>query len=194
MPDPLCAPEIHPFTLTKPATFPLKMNNPANPHPSSFKSTPTIALRRAYNTSSPLPMGSPLNLTKPATLAPAQNPAVNTHHPSSTLRRMHGSTHQVLFLWIQPFMLTKSVTIPLSTWPNSQSPSFFSSVPYMCEGLDVLIKIRYIYFQCFLSWCFTSTETISFIRGRLYTYSYNVTTRMIPALRWAAMRAILMFY
>ena len=30
-------------------------------------------------------------------------------------------------------------------------------------------------------------------RGRLYTYSYTVTTRMIPALRWAAMRAILMF-
>ena len=30
-------------------------------------------------------------------------------------------------------------------------------------------------------------------RGRLYTYSYSVTTRMIPALRWAAMRAILMF-
>ena len=31
-------------------------------------------------------------------------------------------------------------------------------------------------------------------RGRLYTYRYAaVTTRMIPALRWAAMRAILMF-
>ena len=29
--------------------------------------------------------------------------------------------------------------------------------------------------------------------GRLYTYRYTVTTRMIPALRWAAMRAILMF-
>ena len=27
-----------------------------------------------------------------------------------------------------------------------------------------------------------------------YTYLYTVTTRMIPALRWAAMRAILMFY
>ena len=27
----------------------------------------------------------------------------------------------------------------------------------------------------------------------LYTYRYTVTTRMIPALRWAAMRAILMF-
>ena len=30
-------------------------------------------------------------------------------------------------------------------------------------------------------------------RGRLYTYRYTVTTRMIPAFRWAAMRAILMF-
>ena len=29
--------------------------------------------------------------------------------------------------------------------------------------------------------------------GRLRTYRYAVTTRMIPALRWAAMRAILMF-
>ena len=28
----------------------------------------------------------------------------------------------------------------------------------------------------------------------LYTYRYTVTTRMIPALRWAAMRAILMFH
>ena len=26
-----------------------------------------------------------------------------------------------------------------------------------------------------------------------YTYRYTVTTRMIPVLRWAAMRAILMF-
>ena len=30
--------------------------------------------------------------------------------------------------------------------------------------------------------------------GRLYTYQYTVTTRMTPALRWAAMRAILMFH
>ena len=29
--------------------------------------------------------------------------------------------------------------------------------------------------------------------GRLYTYHYTVTARMTPALRWAAMRAILMF-
>ena len=31
-------------------------------------------------------------------------------------------------------------------------------------------------------------------RGRLYTYRYTVTIRMTPALRWAAMRAILMFH
>jgi len=30
-------------------------------------------------------------------------------------------------------------------------------------------------------------------RRRLYTYRYTVTTRVIPALRRAAMRAILMF-
>ena len=30
--------------------------------------------------------------------------------------------------------------------------------------------------------------------GGIYTYRYSVTTRMIPALRWAAMRAILMFH
>ena len=29
---------------------------------------------------------------------------------------------------------------------------------------------------------------------KLYTYRYTVTTRMILALRWAAMRAILMFH
>ena len=31
-------------------------------------------------------------------------------------------------------------------------------------------------------------------RGRLYTYRYTVTTRMTSALRWAAMKAILMFH
>ena len=51
----------------------------------------------------------------------------------------------------------------------------------------------------------THTETIRLIRdgegrvwrwgrGRLYTYHYTVTTRKTPALRWAVMRAILMFY
>ena len=31
-------------------------------------------------------------------------------------------------------------------------------------------------------------------RGRVYSYRYTVTTRMTSALRWAAMRAILMFH
>ena len=31
-------------------------------------------------------------------------------------------------------------------------------------------------------------------RGRVYTYRYTVTTRMTSALRWAAMRAVLMFH
>ena len=31
-------------------------------------------------------------------------------------------------------------------------------------------------------------------RGRLHTYHYTVTTRMTSALRWAEVRAILMFY
>ena len=58
------------------------------------------------------------------------------------------------------------------------------------------------------AWCLTSTETIRLIRdgekggggyggegrGRLYTCRYTVTTRMTPALRWAAMRAILVFH
>ena len=31
------------------------------------------------------------------------------------------------------------------------------------------------------------------VEGRMYTYRYTVTTRMTFALRWAAIRAILMF-
>ena len=31
------------------------------------------------------------------------------------------------------------------------------------------------------------------VEGERYTYRYTVTTRMIPALRWASMRAIVMF-
>ena len=59
-----------------------------------------------------------------------------------------------------------------------------------------------------LKCCFTSTETVGLLgtgrmggrgyggggKGRLYTYRYTVTTRMIPALRWAAMRTISMFH
>ena len=55
------------------------------------------------------------------------------------------------------------------------------------------------------SWCFTSTETTMLIRdgrmevgeegGSLYIYyRYTVTTKMTPALRWAAVRVILMFH
>ena len=54
----------------------------------------------------------------------------------------------------------------------------------------------------------TSTETMRLIsdgekggkgyggggRGRVYTHRYTVTTRMTPELRWAVMRAILMFH
>ena len=57
--------------------------------------------------------------------------------------------------------------------------------------------------------CFTSTETIRLIRDgekgegrgyggggrrRLYTCRYTVTTRMTSALRWAAVRTILMVH
>ena len=59
-----------------------------------------------------------------------------------------------------------------------------------------------------VTWCLTSTETTRLIRdgekggreyggrgrGRLDTYRYTVTARMTSALRWAAMRAILMFH
>ena len=53
-----------------------------------------------------------------------------------------------------------------------------------------------------LSWWCTSTETIRVIRDGWmvvgeegdHTYHYTVTTRMTPALRWAAMWAIFMFH
>ena len=32
------------------------------------------------------------------------------------------------------------------------------------------------------------------MRGRLYTYHYTVTIRLTSALRWAAMRAMLIFH
>ena len=63
-----------------------------------------------------------------------------------------------------------------------------------------LLLFLFIFFTLFfLSWCFTSTETIGtgewrWGRGRLYTYRYTITTRTTPALRWAAMRAILIFH
>ena len=54
--------------------------------------------------------------------------------------------------------------------------SLLSFVVYMCG-------IRLIIFPQPYPWG----------RGRLCTCRYTVTTRMIPALKWAAMRAILMF-
>ena len=69
------------------------------------------------------------------------------------------------------------------------------------HNTDVLI------FFLLLSVCLTSTETSRLIRdratvveeggrkgGRLYIYCYTATTRMTPALRWAAMRAVLKFH
>ena len=58
------------------------------------------------------------------------------------------------------------------------------------------------------TWCLTSTESIRLIKNgekrgrgvwkgggeRLYTYHYTVTTRMTSALRWAVMKAILVFH
>ena len=57
-----------------------------------------------------------------------------------------------------------------------------------------------------IQWCLTSTETTRLIRDQDRvkgewrwgeegkTYRYTVTTRMTPALRWAAIGAILMFH
>ena len=76
------------------------------------------------------------------------------------------------------------------------------SGPYMAEDNRLNFMSKKV------KWCLTSTETTKIIRvgeigggggggrgyggggrGRLYTYRYTVTTRMTPALRWAAMRA-----
>ena len=67
------------------------------------------------------------------------------------------------------------------------------------------LKINTSYGLSKKTWCLTSTETMKHIRdgenglevgvrGKLCTYCYTVTTRMTSALRWAAMRAILMFH
>ena len=56
-----------------------------------------------------------------------------------------------------------------------------------------------------LTWCLTSTETTKLIRDgekgvrrwgerEIIYLSLHCLTRMTPALRWAAMRAILMFH
>ena len=41
---------------------------------------------------------------------------------------------------------------------------------------------------------FDNTEYVWTLTERLYAYRYTVTTRMTPALSWAAMRTILMFH
>ena len=41
---------------------------------------------------------------------------------------------------------------------------------------------------------FRDGEKVGKERGRLYTYRYTVTSTMTSALRWAEMRAILMFH
>ena len=78
--------------------------------------------------------------------------------------------------------------------------------------MDQLSRACYYYtelsekIKCVLKYRWT--ETIRLIRdgekgvegnggggsGRLYTYRYTDITRMTPALRWAALRAILMFH
>ena len=76
----------------------------------------------------------------------------------------------------------------VSVLPHWVSPfwsSFGWGAPRLCLSLSVLSQIT----------C-DSTEGV---RGRvegdiLYTYRYTVTIRMIPALRWAAIRAILTFH
>ena len=76
----------------------------------------------------------------------------------------------------------------------------FMSSPSECKRSRLLA-------ECFTD-SLTSTETTRLIRdgekggggyggggrGRLYTYRYTVTSRMTSALKWAAMRAILMFH
>ena len=79
--------------------------------------------------------------------------------------------------------------------PRTATSVDFHIAPEFCASLKQI-------------WHLTSTETIWLIRdgdwkggggmevgGEVdYTYRYIVTTRMTPALRWAAMRAILMLH
>ena len=88
-------------------------------------------------------------------------------------------------------------------------------VPYLVVwSLPCYSLVESVQFRGVVSWSrinvnmvLTSTEITRLIRvmrggggekgggsGRLYTCRYSVTTRMSPALSWAAMRAILMFH
>ena len=84
---------------------------------------------------------------------------------------------------------------------NNRNPVYFFSFVFLASLRFHLRGTNDGWLKC----CFTSTETVWLIRdgemgggsgcgggerGRLYTYRYTVTTRMIPALRRAAMRAI----
>ena len=76
-----------------------------------------------------------------------------------------------------------------------------------CVNGEVGLGFHFLFPSSPVTWCLTSSETMRLIRdgekggggygggrrGRLHTYCYTVTTRMTSALKWAAMRAILMF-
>ena len=93
------------------------------------------------------------------------------------------------------------------------APSLSHSVAFSNTRLQLLASLAVAFSNVqhveeMWTWCLTSTDTIRRIRdgekggrgyggggrGRLHTYHYTVTTRMTSALRWAAMRAILIFH
>ena len=78
-----------------------------------------------------------------------------------------------LMYWVVHAMLNASVILP--PWPSRPTGHW---------------KTAFCYSTCIYT--FVHTHHTAW-RGRLYTYRYTVTTRMTSALRWAAMRAILMF-
>ena len=110
---------------------------------------------------------------------------------------------------------TQSAAPPPPPPPNLAPPPpffFFFFKPTVAPRARTTLKTTSLWPQsrpftwttqtcCKQTWCLTSTETLRLIRdggkggrgyggegrGRVYTYRYTVTTRMIPALRWAAM-------
>ena len=84
---------------------------------------------------------------------------------------------------------------------------------WRCEHARFCVEVFYALYINFHSFIITSTKTRGLLGtgrsggggggggtgygggggGRLYTYRYTVITRMTSALRWVAMRAILMF-
>ena len=82
-----------------------------------------------------------------------------------------------------------------------------SSLTTFETQINKWFRSRVLRYKIFLMWmqeyipllsCFDWHSFVLFIMHlsfvRLYTYRYTVTTRMTSALRWAAMRAILMFH